>query len=165
MRYQRGQEPDLTMPFFQSTRRVRHSARAMLDLVADAERYPEFLPYCTGLKILRRVTAPDGRTVLIAVMTVGYGPLSESFTSRVTIDVDQLKLHVQYVDGPFKHLDNRWTFRDVGEGASEIDFSIDYSFKSRAFELLAGSVFDRLFRRMAEAFEQRADALYPAKSA
>lgn len=147
------------MPFFQSTRRVRHSAADMFALVADAERYPEFLPYCTGLKILRRVTGPDGRMTLIAQMTVGYGPISESFASRVTLDADRQRIHVQYVDGPFKHLDNRWSFRDVGEGQSDVDFSIDYAFKSRTFEILAGSVFDRLFRKMAEAFEQRADDL------
>lgn len=147
------------MPFFQSTRRVRHSADEMFALVADVERYPEFLPYCTGLKVLRRVTSPDGRPVMIAQMTVGYGPISESFASRVTLDAEKQRIQVQYVDGPFKHLDNRWTFRDAGEGASEVDFSIDYSFKSRTFELLAGSVFDRLFRKMAEAFEQRADSL------
>lgn len=147
------------MPFFQSTRRVRHTAAAMFDLVADVERYPEFLPYCTGLKVLRRSVAPDGRPVLVAQMTVGYGPVSESFASRVTLDQDKLRIQVQYVDGPFRHLDNRWTFRDCGEGASDVEFSIDYAFKSRAFEMLAGSVFDRLFRKMAEAFEVRAEAL------
>lgn len=149
------------MSFFQSTRRVNHSAAAMFDLVADAEKYPEFLPYCTGLKVLRRVAGPDGRPVMIAQMTVGYGPISETFVSRVLMDREALKLTIQYVDGPFKHLDNRWAFRDVAPGQSDVDFSIDYAFKSRAFELLAGSVFDRLFRRMADAFEQRADAIHP----
>lgn len=150
------------MAFYQSTRRVRHSAEAMFELVADVEKYPEFLPYCKGLKVLRRSVAPDGHPTMIAQMTVGYGPVSESFVSRVAMDRDNLRLHIQYVDGPFRHLDNRWRFRDLGEGQSEVDFTIDYSFKSRAFELLAGSVFDKLFRRMAGAFEQRADALRQA---
>ncbi len=148
------------MPYYQSTRRVRHSAEAMFDLVADAEKYPEFLPYCTGLKIMRRSTGPDGRPTMIAQMTVGFGPVSESFVSRVLMDREAMRLHIQYVDGPFRHLDNRWHFRDAGAGQSDVDFSIDYSFKSRAFELLAGSVFDKLFRKMADAFEQRANALH-----
>lgn len=152
------------MPHFQSTCRVSHSAAEMFALVADVERYPEFLPYCTGLKVMRRAVAPDGKTTLLATMSVGYGPVSESFVSRVRLDPDRLRITVQYVDGPFRSLDNRWAFRDVGEGASDVDFSIDYAFKSRAFELLAGSVFDRLFRKMAEAFEERADALARAAS-
>jgi len=146
------------MPHFQTTRRVNHPARAMFDLVIDAERYPEFVPYCTGLKILRRGVAPDGRKTMVAAMTVGYGPISETFTTRVTIDEDKLKLLIQYVDGPFRHLENRWTFVDTGGNTSDVQFFIDYSFKSRAFELLAGSVFDRLFRKMADAFVTRADA-------
>jgi coenzyme Q-binding protein COQ10 len=148
------------MPYHEARRRIRHSAAAMFDLVADGERYPEFLPYCTGLKVLRRITGPDGRPVMLASMTVGYGPISESFVSRVILDRPNLKITVQYVDGPFRHLDNRWAFRDLPDGGSEVDFSIDYSFRSRTFELLTGSVFDKLFRRMADAFITRADALH-----
>lgn len=147
------------MPFFQSTRRVNHPARDMFALVADVERYPEFLPYCTGLKVLRRAEQPDGRPSLIAQMTVGYGPVSETFVSRVLLDEARMRITVQYVDGPFRNLDNRWSFRDAGPGTADVDFSIDYAFKSRAFEMLAGSVFNRLFGKMAEAFEERADAL------
>lgn len=147
------------MPQYQTTRRVKHPARQMFDLVIDAERYPEFVPYCTGLKVLRRSVAPDGRKTMVAAMTVGYGPISETFTTRVTMDEEKLKLLIQYVDGPFRRLENRWTFVDTGADSSEVGFFIEYSFKSRAFELLAGSVFERLFRKMADAFVARADAL------
>ena len=147
------------MPHYQTTRRVNHPARQMYDLVLDAERYPEFVPYCTGLKVLRRSVAPDGRKTMVAAMTVGYGPISETFTTRVTMDEDRLKLLIQYVDGPFRHLENRWSFVETGPDSSQIEFFIDYSFKSRTFELLAGSVFERLFRKMADAFVARADTL------
>ncbi len=153
------------MPHFEILRRVPHSAATMFDLVADVERYPEFLPFCTGLRVLRRIETPDGKVVLTANMTVGYKLIRESFTSRVTLDWEAMRILVQYIDGPFRHLDNRWEFREAGRGTeqvaenSEIDFSIDYSFKSRTFEMLVGTVFDKLFRKMTEAFETRAEAL------
>lgn len=147
------------MPQYKTTRRVAHPARAMFDLVGDVARYPEFLPYCLGTTIMRRSQAPDGKPVLLVQMTVGYGPIRESFVSRATFDAEHLKILVQYVDGPFKWLENRWEFRAGGEEACEIDFFIDYAFKSRTFEMLAGSVFERLFRKMADAFIERADAL------
>lgn len=146
------------MPKFQSTRHVTHKASEMLALVADVERYPEFVPYCLACKILRRAETPDGKPVMLTQMTVGYGPLRESFVTRVTVDEPHSKLLVQYVDGPFRRLENRWTFSDTPSG-SDVTFAIDYAFKSRAFEMLAGSVFDRLFRKMADAFVERADAL------
>lgn len=147
------------MPQFQSTRHVAHSAQDMFDLVADVERYAEFLPYCLSCSVLRRTTAPDGRLILLAQMTVGYGPVRESFVSRVMPDAEQMRILVQYVDGPFKKLENRWAFRSTGDAACDVDFYIDYTFKSRAFEILAGSIFDRLFRKMSEAFVERANTL------
>lgn len=131
----------------------------MLELVADVARYPEFLPYCQELNVLRRVEAPDGRIILTARMTIGYKMIRENFTSRVTVDRARQRILVEYIDGPFRHLENRWAFEDEAGGGSKVDFSIDYSFRSRAFELLAGAVFDTLFRRMAESFEKRADDL------
>ncbi len=131
----------------------------MLELVADVARYPEFLPFCEELKVLRQVETPEGAQILTARMTVGYKLIRESFTSRVTVDRNRSRILVEYIDGPFSHLENRWTFEDVGEGASVVGFDIEYAFRSRTFEILAGAVFDRLFRRMAQAFEERADAL------
>ena len=96
-------------------------------------------------------------------MTVGYGPVRESFVSRVTVDAGRQRLTVQYVDGPFRQLDNRWQFHDSDDGGCDVEFFIDYAFKSRAFELLAGSVFDRLFRKMADAFVERAGQVIPTE--
>jgi coenzyme Q-binding protein COQ10 len=92
-------------------------------------------------------------------MGVGYKAIKESFTSRVTLDRPRLRILVEYVDGPFKYLENRWTFRPAGQGC-EIEFFINYEFRSFALGILMGSVFDKAFRRFAEAFEERADAIY-----
>lgn len=149
------------MPSFQTTRRVAHSPEQMFDLVADVERYPEFLPLCTGLTVLRRSTDDEGREVLLARMSVGYKAVTESFTSRVTLDRTNHKVLVEYVDGPFRYLTNRWTFRPDGKGTT-IEFYINYEFRSRTLGLLMGSMFDKAFRKFAEAFETRAGEVYGA---
>src|SRR5437870_4779974 len=104
------------MPSFTTRRRVRHSARDMFDLVADVERYPEFVPLCRELKVHRRTTEADGTEVLIAHMGVAYKLVRESFRSRVTLDRPNLRILVEYLEGPFSHLENRWDFRPAGEG-------------------------------------------------
>jgi coenzyme Q-binding protein COQ10 len=148
------------MPQFSTTRRVRHTAAAMFDLVADVERYPEFVPLCRALKVRRRAESGEGVTVLTADMTVAYKLLSETFTSRVTLDRPRLTILVEYLEGPFSRLDNRWHFQATGENACAVEFFIAYEFRSRTLGLLMGSVFDAAFRRFAEAFERRADAIY-----
>jgi coenzyme Q-binding protein COQ10 len=107
-----------------------------------------------------RTTKEDGKVVVVAVMTISYKLIHQSFTSRVTLDRDKLSIFVEYLDGPFSRMQNRWTFRPQGEAACEVEFYIDYEFRSRAFALLAGAVFDQVFRRMAAAFETRADKIY-----
>ncbi len=131
----------------------------MFDLVADVEAYPQFLPLCEGLKIRRRSISDEGTEVLIADMTVGYKAIRETFTSRVTLDRPRLKILVEYVDGPFSHLENRWTFRADAPG-SHVDFYINYEFRSRTLGLLMGAMFDHAFRRFADAFEERANTIY-----
>jgi coenzyme Q-binding protein COQ10 len=148
------------MPSFRSTRQVRHSAGDMFDLVADMERYPKFVPLCRSLVVQRRSDAGEGVKIVDATMTVAYGPISESFTTRVTLDKARLAILVEYLDGPFEHLENRWRFRPTGDKSSEVDFYIAYEFRSRALGALMGTVFDKAFRRFAEAFEQRADKIY-----
>ncbi len=150
------------MRTFQNKRRVAHSAQDMFALVADIERYPEFVPLCRALK-LRNRHEQDGREVLIADMTVAYKMLRETFTSRVTLDRAANRILVEYLDGPFTHLENKWTFRDTGKGTSEIDFYLAYEFKSRSLQLLMGAMFDQAFRKFAEAFEKRADVVYGRK--
>lgn len=148
------------MPSFRSTRRVRHSATDMFDLVADVERYPEFVPLCQHLHVRRRVASGEGVDILVADMTVAYKMFRESFTSRVTLDRPRLSIVVEYLDGPFSRLENRWTFRPLEGRASEVEFFISYEFRSRTLGLLMGAMFDSAFRRFAEAFEARADDVY-----
>jgi len=148
------------MPQFSATRRVRHAAAEMFDLVADVERYPEFVPLCRALKVRTRIPEPEGVEVLIADMTVDYKFVRETFTSRVTLDRPNLQILVEYLEGPFSRLENRWTFHATGERTCEVEFFISYEFKSRTLGLLMGAVFDAAFRRFAAAFERRADVVY-----
>ena len=148
------------MPEFTTTRRLRHSAANMFDLVADVERYPEFVPLCSSLKVRRRIEGSEGVLILVADMTVAYKLIHESFVSRVTLDRPNLQILVEYLEGPFSHLENRWTFRPTGERTCEVRFFISYEFRSRMLGLLLGSMFDLAFRRFATAFEQRADKVY-----
>jgi coenzyme Q-binding protein COQ10 len=149
------------MPAFHDHRRVRHSAVQMFDLVADVERYPEFVPLCKTLRVRSRRAELDGRETLVADMSVGYKLIHETFTSRVSLDKPNLKLRVEYIDGPFSRLENVWTFKDEPGGeVSRVGFFIDYEFKSRTLGMLMGSMFDAAFRKFAGAFEQRADAVY-----
>ncbi len=150
------------MPQFTTTRRVRHSAANMFDLVADVERYPEFVPLCSSLKVRRRIDEPDGVEILVADMTVAYKVVHETFVSRVTLDRPKLQILVEYLEGPFSRLENRWTFHPTGERACEVRFFISYEFKSRMLGLLMGSMFDLAFRRFAAAFEERADKIHGA---
>jgi coenzyme Q-binding protein COQ10 len=149
------------LPLFRDERRVRHNAVQMFDLVADIERYPEFVPLCKALRVRSRRAEAEGRERLVADMSVGYKLIRETFTSRVSLDKPNLKLRVEYIDGPFSRLENIWTFRDEVEGeSSRVHFFIDYEFKSRTLGMLMGSMFDAAFRKFAGAFEQRADAIY-----
>jgi coenzyme Q-binding protein COQ10 len=148
------------MPQFQTRRLVRHAASDMFDLVADVERYPEFVPLCAGMRVKSRLDKGEGITVVVAAMTVAYKLIHQSFSSRVTLDRNKLTILAEYLDGPFSRLQNRWAFLPKSESSCEVVFFIDYEFRSRTFGVLAGAVFDTVFRRMAGAFEQRADAVY-----
>jgi coenzyme Q-binding protein COQ10 len=148
------------MPQFSTRHRVRHAAADMFDLVADVERYPEFVPLCRALKLRKRIPEPEGVEILVANMTVAYKFVHETFTSRVTRDRPNLQILVEYLEGPFSKLENRWTFHATGEGACDVEFFISYEFKSRTLGLLMGSMFDLAFRRFVTAFERRADVIY-----
>ncbi len=152
------------MPAFETTRRVPHSAENMFDLVADAEKYPRFVPLCEALKIRGRQDLGDGREMLIADMTVSFKLVRETYTSRVLLDRPGMLIHVQYLDGPFEHLDNRWTFREAGAGTCDVGFFIDYRFRNRTLGALMGTMFDRAFHKFSEAFAKRADEVYGRRS-
>ena len=153
------------MPRFANKRRVRHSAPQMFDLVADVERYPEFVPLCKALKVRQRTQNDDGTEVIVADMTVSFKLVQESFTSKVTLDRANLKILVEYLRGPFSNLENRWTFEPKSEAECDVGFFINYEFKSRMLALLMGSMFDAAFQRFAAAFEKRADEVYRAQRA
>ncbi len=135
----------------------------MFDLVADVERYPEFVPFCERLEVRGRRSEGD-RDVLVVDMTVGYKLLRETFTSKVTIDRAAMEIRADYLDGPFRALENVWTFLPLPEGGTEIEFCIVYEFRSRTLGALMGTMFERVFRTFAHAFEARADAVYGGRA-
>ena len=145
------------MPGIHEIRRLPYSAAQMFDLVADVARYGEFLPWVVATRV-----KSDSEHEMIADMLVGFKALRERFTSRVEKDrPGRIKVH--YVDGPMRDLDNVWLFRDV-EGGCEVEFDVRFTFRNAMFEKLAGQYFDRAFRKMVTAFEERADKLYGSSS-
>jgi coenzyme Q-binding protein COQ10 len=150
------------MASFRTTRRVPFTPRQMFDLVADVECYPKFMPLCEALVVKQRVRDGD-KDILLADMTVGYGAIRETFTSRVSLDAAALSVRAASVAGetagPFRRLENRWSFTAVA-GGCDVDFFISYEFKSLVLQALVGGLFERAFRRYAEAFESRARAVY-----
>ncbi|SHI72804.1 coenzyme Q-binding protein COQ10 [Aureimonas altamirensis DSM 21988] len=151
------------MPKFESTRIVNFTPRQMFDLVADVERYPEFVPLCERLTIRTR-REREGTTLLVADMTVAYKMIRESFATQVLLDPDKRQIDVEYIDGPFRFLRNQWRFEDDPKGCRVV-FFIEYEFKNRALGMVMGSMFDYAFRRFAVAFEERAAKVYAAPAA
>ena len=142
------------MPRHSETRILPYTPEQLFAMVADIEKYDEFLPWVVAVRIK---SSSDAETV--ADLVVGFNAFKERFTSRVTKHSPD-KIIVDYVDGPLKYLHNEWTFTPAPEGGTDLCFAVDFAFKSRLFEALAGQMFDRALRRMTSAFEQRAAALY-----
>jgi coenzyme Q-binding protein COQ10 len=142
------------MPRHTETRSMPYTPEQMFDLVADVKRYQEFLPWVAATRI-----RSDSETLMVADLVVGFKSIKETFASRVTKERPH-HLTVDYVEGPLKYLHNSWTFEPDGKGGTKIDFCVDFAFKSRIFETLAGQMFDRALRRMIGAFEERAHRLY-----
>ncbi|SEM60677.1 coenzyme Q-binding protein COQ10 [Sphingomonas gellani] len=141
------------MPKHAETRHLPYTAAQMFDLVADVRRYPEFLPWVSAMRVRK-----DEADETLADMIVGFKGLRETFSSRVEKHAPD-RLHVEYIDGPLKYLRNDWTFRDEPGGCA-VDFAVDFAFKNRVFEALAGQVFGTALRKMIGAFEARAAVLY-----
>ena len=142
------------MPGIRETRVLPYSCEQMFDLVADVSRYREFLPWVVATRI-----RSDSAIEMTADMVVGFKSLRESFTSKVSKHRPDM-IDVQYVDGPLRDLDNRWHFEPLPDGGCKVDFWVDFTVKNRVFEALAGQYFDRAFRKMVAAFEERAKQLY-----
>ena len=142
------------MPTHAEKRLIAHTPAQMFDLVADIERYPEFLPWCVGTRIRQR----DGDLIL-ADMAIGYKFFRERFTSTVRLTPPQ-RIDVSYAEGPFKYLDNHWQFLPAGNGDCVVDFHVDFEFRSRLLQKMIGVVFNEAVRIMVRAFEKRADEVY-----
>ncbi|HEY1720842.1 MAG TPA: type II toxin-antitoxin system RatA family toxin [Magnetospirillaceae bacterium] len=142
------------MPTHAETKRLPQSPQQLFDLVADIENYPKFLPWCVACRINRR----DGN-VIWADLIVGFKMLREKFTSKVTLDRPN-RIHVEYLEGPFRYLNNHWTFTPLPDGGTEIGFYIDFEFRSKMLQGLMGAVFNEAVKRMVGAFVKRADEVY-----
>ena len=142
------------MPRHTETRNLPYTPDQMFDLVADVRRYQEFLPWVAAVRV-----RSDSETLMVADLVVGFKAIKETFASRVTKQ-RPAKIVVDYLEGPLKYLHNSWSFEPDGKGGTDIHFCVDFAFKSRIFEALAGQVFDRALRRMTSAFEERAHQLY-----
>ena len=145
------------MPGHREKRFLPYSAEQMFDLVADVGRYAEFLPWVTAVRV-----RSNSDTEMVADLIVGFRSLRERFTSRVGKERAR-RISVDYIDGPLKFLRNDWRF-EPAPGGCTIDFSVDFAFKNRVFEAIAGQMFDAALRKMINAFETRADALYGSLS-
>jgi len=142
------------MPKHSETRHLPYTPEQLFDLVADVRRYPEFLPWVVAVRV-----RADSEAEMVADLAVGFKALKETFTSRV-IKQRPGEIEIDYVEGPLKYLHNNWKFESDGQGGTNIHFTVDFAFKSRMFEILAGQMFDRALRKMIGAFCDRAHALY-----
>lgn len=143
------------MPTHAEQRVLPYTPEQLFDLVADVERYPEFLPWCVGARITSRQ-----ENELQADLVIGFKMIRERFTSRVRLDRPNLRIDVAYTDGPFRYLDNHWTFRPEPGGKTRLDFFVDFEFKSILLQKIIGALFNEAVRRMVAAFETRAKQLY-----
>ena len=141
------------MPTHAEKRVLRHRPEDMFELVADVRRYPEFLPWCIGARIISRTEEK-----LVADLTIGFKLFRETFRSEVTLDRPH-SVRVQYMNGPFRYLNNTWKFTEV-PGGTEVDFFVDFEFRSRLLQAVIGTVFNEAVRLMVRAFERRAMQLY-----
>lgn len=142
------------MPRHSETKHLPYTPEQLFALVADVARYDEFLPWVVAVRV-----RSSSETETVADLIVGFNAFKERFTSRVIKQAPE-RICVDYVEGPLKYLHNEWHFERAADGGTEVRFSVDFAFKSRIFESLAGAMFDRALRRMTGAFEQRAAALY-----
>jgi coenzyme Q-binding protein COQ10 len=142
------------MPTHAEQRLLPYTAEQLFDLVADIERYPEFLPWCLGARIRER-----NPTHIVADLLIGFKMVRERFTSRVTLDRPR-RIDVAYTDGPFRYLNNHWEFVPQASGGCLIDFYVDFEFRSRMLQKIIGMLFNEAVKRMVGAFESRARHLY-----
>lgn len=151
------------MPTHAEKRRVSYSAEQMFALVADVASYPAFLPWCAAARIRSRKPLADGE-LLEADLVISFKLFRERFGSRVTLRPDQNRVDVEYLDGPFRHLANHWQFTPLPEGGCEVDFFVDFEFRSVMLQTVIGVVFNEAMQRIVRAFDERAHVLYGARA-
>jgi coenzyme Q-binding protein COQ10 len=154
---------ETAVPAIHVKRRVHHSAEQMFDLVADVERYPEFVPFCQKHSIVSRNKSGDTE-ILITDMTVGRGFLRETIRSRDTLDRKNGHILIEGLAGPLQRLQTRWSFQPQDDRSCEVGFDLDYEISNRLLKLLLGDLLDAAFRRFVPAFEHRADIIYGRRS-
>ena len=142
------------MPTHAEKRLLPYTPENLYDLVSDVEKYPEFLPWCIALRIRRREIR-----MINADMIIGFKVFREKFTTCVTLNPPH-RIDVEYLDGPFKYLNNHWIFNPIDGGACEIDFYVDFEFKSILLQKAIGAVFNEAVQKMINAFETRAHKVY-----
>jgi coenzyme Q-binding protein COQ10 len=153
------------MPTHAETRIVPYSADEMFALIADVGRYPEFLPWCAAARVRGSRPLPDGNgEVIEADLVVSFKVYRERFGSRVTLRPADRRIDVEYLDGPFRYLKNHWSFEPRGSEESEVDFFVDFEFRSTILQKLIGLVFHEAMQRIVRAFERRAAALYGSRT-
>jgi coenzyme Q-binding protein COQ10 len=149
------------MPTHAEKRKMPYSAAEMYALIADIEAYREFLPWCQAVRIRSRRPTPDGRgEVVDADLVISFKVFREKFGSRVTLRPEAGEIDVEYLDGPFRYLNNHWKFLPEGERACTVDFFVDFEFRSKTLQAIIGLVFNEAMQRIVRAFERRAEALY-----
>lgn len=151
---------DKPMPTHSETRAMPYSALQMYDLVADVARYPEFLPWTAAARIRSRTPRADGAEVMEADLVISFKVFRERFGSRVTLWPDEMRIDTEYLDGPFRHMRSDWSFKDRDDGGCDVTFFVDFEFRNAILQKLIGVVFDEAMRRVVQAFETRARALY-----
>jgi coenzyme Q-binding protein COQ10 len=147
-------KPKQPVPKHNETRALPWGGAQMFDLVADVARYGEFLPWVSGVRV-----RSNSETEMVADVIVGFKGLRENFTSRV-VKSRPHEISVDYVDGPLKYLRNHWIFTEERAGGCSVSFAVDFAFKSKMFEMIAGQVFERALKKMTDAFVARAEVLY-----
>jgi coenzyme Q-binding protein COQ10 len=153
------------MPTHAEERHVRYSADEMFALIADVARYPEFLPWCVAARVRKRTPLPEGDgEVIEADLVVSFKVYREKFGSRVTLRPQARTIDVEYLEGPFRYLQNHWRFIPEDDRSCTIDFFVDFEFRSAILQKLIGLVFHEAMLRIVRAFEKRAEALYGARA-
>jgi coenzyme Q-binding protein COQ10 len=147
------------MPTHLETKRLPWTARQMYDLVADVGSYPQFLPWNAAARIRSRRPIPGGE-VMEADLVISFKVFRERFGSRVTLWPARQRIDTEYLDGPFRHMRSHWTFRDLADGGSEVEFFVDFEFRNALLQGIIGVVFNDAMQRVVRAFERRAAALY-----